>query len=1404
MNLLNASARAAVLLAAAALCRPAAADRLDEMPRPWAKPAERLTLRTYIGSLEWFKAQHPGLAKLAVVGRSPKGLPVYLLKLTDARTPDDDKNVILITGFHSGAERTGTAGIMAVAEWLLGGSKPAADALKRNVVLLMPIVNPEGYFTSEHWGNSRNMDVYALGRGNRVNLETQDLKVPEDGPEVLAYRAVADRYHPDLHLDVHGTGFHFNGHIQPPSVGRAGSNAALLCWDERLVRRMTDAAARDGWGNFLFESDPQRILWSPAMGAAQKPYCDGGAPYYYSATYGYMKHHTLPLVIEATWADQVLSPVKELFAFTGGAMRGGPAPGFAVNRVKTCLSLSVEPFGATRAARRESRVDLWQKQRHVTLAASYPDTANWRMGVVAYGRDGLEAVAGPAATNAGAWVYAPVADFRKRLEGRPGFDLAAIDRFLAAAPPAALKLPVETPDFDGRDAPSPDLRHGLSVTLALPTATNEILHLALNGRPLAPSEAADCQRWTEDGFTFVRVGIPPARAAAERLWVVTCAWKPVGLPDRFGWTPSAEAAAWIGSPAFTDGRGGAECARAEKIDAYWRRHRDKFHDRTFTGSPDDDDAAAPDLSKCVNVAGALYGSFAEATHADGTKTKADSAIAGSYEDGAAVTLRGVPSVLTVTFARPRLLCGAAVWPGTLGTAGNASGECGVASYEIECFNNGYWHKTAEAKGRPSFAASKAKGAKDYRFVHAFAKPVNATAIRLRVTESGDTGRRMDKRVFIPPEKRVTAIRAFEAYETATDENRLTLLANVLTGDFLLPVYRAQKEAVLSLARTASVAPFDARMEVRGADGAAPAVLTRNVRFGRGATRVAIPLEGLPDGRYVVSFTARDAKIKGDLRRMLRIDRGGAAAPPAEPVDVTGVRVFPVDGFHFAVRTGVANEVVPAETVETTRPLAPDRCVQDARGGAWLNRRADGTFVMQFRDADWKRSDWKTHYTVSDDLKTWRITDAPPDGKPNVALPSPWDPLPAPARPKWQVRTPFKDAKIRFWEAADGRPPLAEVRVAWFPPSLGDIAARGLVPWGNYPVWEKNAGEWIVLTKDPMMVCKFGFEPQELEDDLASNDNFGGQFLSDDGGTVFYEQAAKLRRFPPYTVEYDNLRQASRILRAFWSHDGFTWHKRFMALPDEGDHWSFQHYGLSNFRVTRDFYVGYLHAYPADRQQIYPEVVYSRDGLNWNRIPGAKPFIANTPPGTWLSGMVFLDPVTPYEHDGRYLIPVGTPHRNLHFYLYNLRTQPERLTAAYVEQCFGGRNLAEQWPLFKAIGGWEGLAKDMREYAATVGIASFRKDGWIAVKAGAGGGLLVSRVFSAPGARLLLNAKGSVTAALASAAGRPIPGYERPASFTGDATAAPLAWPRAALPAEPFTLTLTLAPGTELYTLAFRN
>ena len=563
------------IAAAAAFLGVSAADRLGELEKPWATPARRLYLKSYIGTMNYFAAVHPDCATLEVRGRSPKGLPVYLLKVTDKSVPDDNKNVLLITGFHSGAERTGAAGVLAFTEWLTGDSALAVESRKKNVVLLMPIVNPEGYFLFEHWGNCRKMDIYALGRGNRINLDTQELKNPENGPEVLAYRGVADQYHPDMHIDVHGTGLHFNGHVQPPTMGRAGSNSSLRPWDDRVNRIMIDAGNRAGWGYMQIDVDSQRLIWGEAMGKNQRSYCEMGQPYYSSAHYGYFKHHTMPYMIESTWCDMVVEPIKGLLEAANKGLTAGPIDDFPVNRVKTNYALHLEAYGTTKAARRDSRVKLWQKQKYFLVGSSYPETANYRLAVAAYGKEGLEALTGSLA-DSGRWGQAKFEDMLKILEKVDYIDVAELKHFLDAAPPRVFKVMYEKGDFAATDE-VPELDSGLAMVIPLPTTENDVLYLTLNGKPLEESATDGYQKWIADGFTFIRVNIPPERTKKEKLFLLACAWNQKKAAT-FGYLPNEEMTKWIDSKLDTT-PGGAELKKALEIEDFVRKNKDKYFEK---------------------------------------------------------------------------------------------------------------------------------------------------------------------------------------------------------------------------------------------------------------------------------------------------------------------------------------------------------------------------------------------------------------------------------------------------------------------------------------------------------------------------------------------------------------------------------------------------------------------------------------------------------------------------------------------------------------------------------------------------------------------------------------------------------------------------------------------------------
>ncbi len=818
-------------------------------------------------------------------------------------------------------------------------------------------------------------------------------------------------------------------------------------------------------------------------------------------------------------------------------------------------------------------------------------------------------------------------------------------------------------------------------------------------------------------------------------------------------------------------------------------------------------AKAPEpITNRKNVAAALYGATAVVTNADGTTQEAPSLLEGSHSDNAAVSLSGVPSSVEIIFAQPEQINLVRIYPGNLKYAPNPSGECGVAGYTVERFNNGYYHPLVEAKEMPSFAQSGASGDEDYCFEHAFA-PVKAERLRLTVTKSGHTGRTASSPDLVPPEKRVSYLRAIEAYSAQRSDDLALWLRDAVTGDFPIPVYQNAETATLLLEGT-RLNRLPATLTVAEENGGR-VVAVQKVVLKKGPQAIDIPLAGIADGRYVVTIASEDADspFKGSVQRMLRVDRLEAPKPPEGPVDVADMRVFPVDDFHFETLRNTRLFVPEARPVEVSQRLAHGGGRQDGRAGDFLSQDSQGNFVFRFRET-MPDGTVRHAYCHSRDLEHWSPpADTTPTGERPKFVVSPYAPLPEAARPKWGTKTKFADAAIRPYDAAkDGPFELAEVRVQWFPPSLGDLKAKGITPWTTYPLIERD-GEWLLLTEKPLYVERFDYSGDALETDIDCNDNFGNQYLTDDGRTLCVGKAGKLRVFPPYTIEYDNLPETKRVMRLYATRDGIHWSYHYFAPPRLSDPNGWQHYGYAVHRVDRDFYVGFLAAYDCERQQIYPEICYSRDGLAWNRLDKPSPFIRNTPEkDSWLYGMIFVEPSPPpYEHGGEYFLGLGACWRRPHF--YPSPSDPSKMTGETMRRSFESRNLAQQWPLFKTDmhGSWDELAHSVVACLEnTTGFARFRKDGFMAVAPQDDAPAeLLSRPFTAAGCALHLNAKGRIAVQLCGEDGQPLEGFA--ARFDGDDTATrPLVWQngQTAVPPTPFRVKLTLEPRTELYTLRF--
>lgn len=509
--------------------------RLAKLPQPWKEEVHRVTQEEYEETLRFWAEKHPGILSVEQVGTSTKGMGIHLLAITDKSVPDMDKQVAIVCCLHGGPERSGTSTALTLAEWLLGDSPEAAETRRRQIVLVMPIINPEAYFETDRFGNAHGIDPYTGGGAGNWDLATMTYKLLDKAPEIRAFLSVVDRYQPEVIADLHGIGLQeyaperlgdrrmYRGQTMFEVTGSAYSNYALRPWDWRVIEAMVAAGCEAGYPSDRFEADGQRAFWGPDI-APLAGRLWRGRPNFYTAQYAYVQYHTMLMAYEIGWEAGGLARLQGLLRIGNHVWDTEGVPGYPVGRVKPFIGHFLTAYGQTAQARRRSRVELWQKQERFHQAMLYPQTD---------GRDSfIVAVTDEAAKR----LDPDKGRFLENLEGRTGFDVNAIRAFFDVGPED--KLYVER----GRSGPggeAPAIEHGLALRLRLPYRNPDLVDLRLNGRPLAESPTDGYRRWLAGGYTQVEINVPPEKARSTGLFVVTCAYVP-DVQRSYGWTPPRE------------------------------------------------------------------------------------------------------------------------------------------------------------------------------------------------------------------------------------------------------------------------------------------------------------------------------------------------------------------------------------------------------------------------------------------------------------------------------------------------------------------------------------------------------------------------------------------------------------------------------------------------------------------------------------------------------------------------------------------------------------------------------------------------------------------------------------------------------------------------------------------------
>ncbi|OGF50034.1 MAG: hypothetical protein A2231_07375 [Candidatus Firestonebacteria bacterium RIFOXYA2_FULL_40_8] len=315
------------------------------IPKPTLKEVGR-----FINKLE---EKYPQYVKTEIIGYSPAGLPVRMVKVTDKTVSCENKTNVLIVGGHHGDEESGRAACIGVLEWLV--TKEAREIIKMQQIIVIPCANVDGTLVNKHW-NSENVNIcsdYAL-----YGKVTQ--------PETRAIISVIERFNPDVTVDVHGlAGGAIHEMVMPVQTRE-------YCEDEfihnMLARDMRNEAEKKG-----YPMAGHSLSWSGWFDSELKN------PIHFN-TYCYKKYHAIGILTEGNEATLDYTQMKEsgaarLIGLLKAGVKKYPFeyyPGYPNRIISGSFFFGLIAYGKTAEKRRESTIDILKNLDTFSFGQKHP------------------------------------------------------------------------------------------------------------------------------------------------------------------------------------------------------------------------------------------------------------------------------------------------------------------------------------------------------------------------------------------------------------------------------------------------------------------------------------------------------------------------------------------------------------------------------------------------------------------------------------------------------------------------------------------------------------------------------------------------------------------------------------------------------------------------------------------------------------------------------------------------------------------------------------------------------------------------------------------------------------------------------------------------------------------------
>ena len=286
--------------------------------------------------LQGWARVHPDIMDVAIRGESVLGKPILLVKITDEKTSDENKSIVLFTSTHCGGEEIGATSLLHLTKWLLGKDEVAKRIRERIIVLIMPCVNPDGWDARRRSGrpyHSRRGKTNTAWNVYGINIYDTHYwfgaAAAEENPEGLAILKVAEEYPPDASMDIHSTQ---RGMTMPDSTGFSWGDFNAHSFQPLIVEEMNRAMEKAGCLAERPAMDSGRIkIGSRIRGREHNYYRINDKQTIMSHLY--LRYHTLAYNCEAAFDFAVVARARRLLEIGTETWRNEFYPGYPSRQV---------------------------------------------------------------------------------------------------------------------------------------------------------------------------------------------------------------------------------------------------------------------------------------------------------------------------------------------------------------------------------------------------------------------------------------------------------------------------------------------------------------------------------------------------------------------------------------------------------------------------------------------------------------------------------------------------------------------------------------------------------------------------------------------------------------------------------------------------------------------------------------------------------------------------------------------------------------------------------------------------------------------------------------------------------------------------------------------------------------